>query len=98
MYPRPQRIWVRALVRQFDPALAIFDPGRACGIPYAPETGLAAYTFQLLSLSHSQFRYLNWLWDQWYELNSLLAICRGVRRLAVVACTAVDVRATTRCT
>lgn len=29
-------------------------------MPYAPEYGLVAYTFQLLSLSHSHFRYLNW--------------------------------------
>ncbi len=29
-------------------------------MPYAPEYGLVAYTFQLLSRSHSHLRYLNW--------------------------------------
>jgi len=42
-------IWVLALVCQSDPAVAIFDPGSACGMPYAP-LALAALTRQPLSL------------------------------------------------
>ena len=40
MYRSPQRIWVRALLRQFRPALDIFDPGTACGMPSAAEYGV----------------------------------------------------------
>jgi hypothetical protein len=36
MYERPQLIWVAALVAQSLPALAIFEPGSACGMPVAP--------------------------------------------------------------
>src|ERR1700712_1517698 len=46
MEPRPQRIWVSALLSQFGPAEAIFEPGSACGMPYAEEDGFAACTFQ----------------------------------------------------
>src|ERR1700709_2701318 len=42
------RIWVCGLVRQSDPAEAIFRPGRAWGMPYAPEP-LDARGFQPLS-------------------------------------------------
>ena len=42
-------ICVAGFVRQSLPTLAIFDPGRACGIPYAPELGLVAYTSHMLS-------------------------------------------------
>ena len=34
--PKTQRIWVAALLCQSGPALAIFEPGSACGMPYAP--------------------------------------------------------------
>src|ERR1019366_6051963 len=37
---RHHSILTRALVRQSRPALAIFQAGRACGIPYAPELGV----------------------------------------------------------
>src|SRR5918998_2519721 len=49
MYPTAQMIWVAGLVRQSLPALAILDPGNACGIPYAPELGLVAVTIHRLS-------------------------------------------------
>src|SRR4051812_22656454 len=64
MYPRPQRIWVRALVRQFGPALDILLPGSACGMPYALDDGFAAVTLQPLSLFHSCSRQPNWLEPQ----------------------------------
>jgi len=43
MYPRPHLIWVAGLVCQSAPALAIFEPGSACGMPYAPEYGFSAW-------------------------------------------------------
>jgi hypothetical protein len=33
MYPNPQVIWVAGLTNQSAPAVAIFVPGNACGIP-----------------------------------------------------------------
>src|SRR6516165_4028036 len=78
MYRRPQRIWVLALLRQFGPAVAILAPGRACGMPYAPEYGFWAYLFQPLSAFHSQFRYGNCRCDQPNEPSICRAICRGV--------------------
>src|SRR5215471_12521687 len=52
-------------------------------MPYAPEYGLYAYLFQPLSRSHSQFRYLNCLrTDQWNLGSMARAIWRGVRAAA----------------
>src|SRR5208282_3407194 len=86
MYLRPQRTWVLALVRQSGPTVAILAPGRACGMPYAPEYGFSAYLFQPLSAFHSQFRYGNCRCDQPKEGSICRAICRGVSaRLAVAA-------------
>src|SRR3954471_2622604 len=59
MYSRPHLICVAGLVCQSEPALAIFEPGSACGMPYAP-LGLAALTRQPLSWFHSVIRQLNW--------------------------------------
>ena len=36
MYLIPQMIWVAGLVRQSLPTLAIFEPGKACGMPVRP--------------------------------------------------------------
>src|SRR5215831_6788093 len=86
MYRRPQRIWVLALLRQFGPAEAILAPGRAWGMPYAPEYGFSANLFQPLSRFHSQFRYGNCRCDQPKEGSICRAICRGVSaRLAALA-------------
>jgi len=63
MYPRPHLIWVAASVCQSGPALAIFDPGSAWGMPYAPVDGLLAVTFHPLSPAHREFRQENWLGD-----------------------------------
>ena len=78
MYRRPQRIWVLAQERQCRPADAIFEPGTACGMPYAPEYRFCARTFQLLSLAQSGSSYRNCRFDQWNRCSNLLAICRGV--------------------
>src|SRR5215469_13112585 len=83
MYRRPQRIWVLALLRQFGPAVAILEPGRACGMPYAPEYGFSAYLFEPLSRFHSQFRYGNCACDQPKEASIRRAICRGVSAVLV---------------
>jgi hypothetical protein len=40
MYSRPHLICVAGLVCQSGPALAIFAPGSACGMPKAPEPAL----------------------------------------------------------
>ena len=61
------------------------EPGTACGMPYAPELGFWADTFQLLSFSHSEFRYLNWCRDQSKDGSNFLAICCGVRALVAWA-------------
>ncbi|MNW63938.1 hypothetical protein D3C74_421760 [compost metagenome] len=60
MYPSPQVIWVAGLVRQSAPALAILEPGRACGIPYAPLDLFSAVAFHLLSFIQSRSRHANW--------------------------------------
>src|SRR5215475_11110125 len=77
MYSRPQRICVLALDSQSGPALAIFEPGSACGIPYAPELGFDAYTFQPLSSCHRSLRHENWLVDQPNDASMASAICCG---------------------
>jgi hypothetical protein len=41
--------------------VAIFDPGRACGIPYAPELGFVALIFHMLSRMMMLLKQLNWL-------------------------------------
>src|SRR5690348_11444042 len=47
-------------------------------MPYAPEYGLDAWTFQLLSRSHSLFTYLNWYFGrQW---NRLYIIFHAISR------------------
>jgi len=40
-------------VAQSDPALAILLPGRACGIPYAPEYLFLEYGFHPDSFCHN---------------------------------------------
>src|SRR6201990_2515142 len=77
MYRRPHVICVAALVCQSGPALAIREPGSACGIPKAPDPGLAAVTLHRLSCSHSGSRQENWLDDQPNEPSIACAICRG---------------------
>src|SRR6185312_530494 len=77
MYCKPHLICVAALVCQSGPALAIREPGSACGMPKAPDPGLAAVTLQPLSCSHSGSRQENWLDDQPNEPSIASAICRG---------------------
>src|ERR1035438_3780935 len=81
----PHKIWVRGLVRQSEPTLAILLPGTACGIPYAPEEGLLACGFQPLSRIHSLLRYVYSPAHQPWDLSSDQAICCGERRLAATA-------------
>ena len=52
MYDSPHEICVTAFVAQSLPTAAIFDPGSACGMPYAPLDGLAAFTLHPDSLFH----------------------------------------------
>jgi hypothetical protein len=68
---------VAALVCQSGPALAIREPGSACGIPKAPDPGLAAVTLHRLSCSHSGSRQENWPDDQPNEPSIACAIRRG---------------------
>src|SRR5947209_2699736 len=68
MYFSPQSIWVAASVFQSEPSLAIFLPGRACGMPYAPDDGFSASTRQPLSRSQSLTRQPNWVLSQPYAL------------------------------
>jgi hypothetical protein len=76
----PQRIWVLALLRQFPPAEAILLPGTAWGMPYAPEYGLDAWTFQLLSRSQSLRSDLNWCFGrQWNRLNIIFQAISSLR-------------------
>src|SRR6185437_2041096 len=84
MYCKPHLICVAALVCQSGPALAMRDPGSACGMPKAPDPGLAAVTLQLLSCSHSGSRQENWLDDQPNEPSIAWAICCGEPDAAVV--------------
>jgi hypothetical protein len=77
MYRKPHVICVAALVCQSGPALAIREPGSACGMPKAPDPGLAAVTLHRLSCSHSGSRQENWLDDQPNEPSVACAICRG---------------------
>src|SRR5262249_34284624 len=77
MYPRPHRIWVAALLCQSGPALAIFEPGSACGMPYAPLLGLLACTFQPLSTFHRLTKQPNWLDDHPYDPSMAAATCCG---------------------
>lgn len=65
------------MVCQSAPALAILLPGRACGMPYAPEVALLAVTFHPLSWFHSGCRQLNCELDQPNEPSMLCAICCG---------------------
>ena len=60
MYCTPQMIWVAGLVCQSAPALAILDPGSACGSPYAPELRFVACGSQLLSRLMIQLKQANW--------------------------------------
>src|SRR5271165_4878911 len=76
MYSRPHLICVAASVCQSGPALAILEPGSACGMPYAP-SGFAAVTLQPLSWAHSGSRQENWLDDQPNEPSIASAICCG---------------------
>lgn len=55
----PHLIWVRALVFQSAPAVAIRLAGQACGMPYAPLDGLVAFHRQPLSPFQSRTRQLN---------------------------------------
>src|SRR5436305_12534516 len=77
MYRRPHVICVAALACQSGPALAIREPGSACGMPKAPDPGLAAVTLHRLSCSHSGSRQENWLDDQPNEPSIACAIRRG---------------------
>src|ERR1700760_2305727 len=85
MYRRPHVICVAALVCQSGPARAIREPGSACGIPKAPDPGLAAVTLHRLSCSHSGARQENWLDDQPNEPSIAPAICGGEPEAAVAA-------------
>jgi hypothetical protein len=49
---------VAASVCQSAPALAIFEPGSACGIPYAPELGFEALGFEALGFEALGFEAL----------------------------------------
>src|SRR5690625_5064461 len=60
MYPSPHLIWVAGFVRQSLPALAIFEPGSAWGMPYAPEEGFEAEGFQPLSRCQRLFKQDHW--------------------------------------
>lgn len=53
MYVKPHRICVAGFVCQSEPATAIFDPGNACGIPYAPDDELLAVVRHPDSCDHS---------------------------------------------
>jgi hypothetical protein len=76
----PQRICVLALSRQFRPADAILLPGTAWGMPYAPEYGLDAWTFQLLSRSHNLRSDRNWCFGrQWNRLNIIFQAISSLR-------------------
>src|SRR5581483_1495605 len=87
MYPRPHLICVAALVCQSAPALAIFPPGSACGMPNAPEPALYALTSQPLSRCHSGSRQDIWPLDQPNWLSIAAAICWGVPEFsAAVSC------------
>src|SRR6478672_4178344 len=46
-------------------------------MPYAPELGFSALTFQPLSRNHRDCRQENWLCDQPYWLNICWAACCG---------------------
>src|SRR6201995_490025 len=89
MYRRPHVICGAALVCQSGPALAIREPGSACGIPKAPDPGLAAVTLHRLSCSHSGARQENWLDDQPNEPSIACATCRGEPDAAGTAAAAV---------
>lgn len=52
-YQMPHLTCVMGLVSQLDPKLAIFDPGKACGMPYAP-LGLPARGFHFDSRVQSR--------------------------------------------
>src|SRR5260370_34670489 len=73
----PHLMCVAGLVCQSGPALAIREPGSACGMPYAPEPALYAVTLQPLSCAHSGSRQENWLDDQPNEASIAWAICCG---------------------
>ena len=77
------------------------DPGSACGMPYAPELGFSAYTFQPLSCPHSASRQENCP-DHPYRTSICSAICCGapeasrVTAASVAACSAAACRAARR--
>jgi hypothetical protein len=56
-------------------------------MPYAPELGFWADAFQLLSFSHSQFRYLNWRRFQPKDGSNFLATRCGAGTLVTWAAT-----------
>src|SRR6059058_981178 len=92
MYSRPHLIWVAGLVRQSPPALAILEPGNACGMPYAP-LGFAALTRQPLSWFHIVTRQLNWSSPQPRASSIVLAIAcadPGVTEIVWVGVDEVD--------
>src|SRR5215470_11048038 len=68
MYPRPHLICVAGFVCQSAPADAIFEPGSACGMPYAPELGFSASYIQPLSLFHRSRRQVHWVF--WLKPNT----------------------------
>jgi len=65
---------VAGFVCQTGPALAIFEPGSASGIPYAPGYGLLACGFQLLSAFHRLCRHPDWLAGQPKEASMASAM------------------------
>src|SRR4030095_11667867 len=75
MYLIPQMIWVAGFVLQSLPSLAIFEPGSAWGMPYAPELGLVAFTRHMLSRMMMLLKQSNWLEP---NPNLLFKICRAI--------------------
>ena len=65
------------LVAQSAPNDDIFEPGSACGMPYAEEFGLSAVTRQPLSLDHSESRQPNWSAEKPNSASSARAMVRG---------------------
>src|SRR5689334_11920030 len=77
MYQSPHLICVSGLVAQSLPMAAILEPGRACGMPNAPDVALVARGSQSLSRIQSASRHENWLLSQPYDGSSAIAISRG---------------------
>ena len=74
MYLTAQMIWSQDWSASHF-SLAIFEPGRACGMPYALELGLVAFTFHMLSRMMMLLKQSNWL--EPYP-NLFLRICRAI--------------------